>query len=119
MRFDFTVRTKRDLIDAVQTFGVMPLFANSIPGFSVEEHISPEVCFSDENEGVWEWKGPVIRESGCAYGKFFEKKAAFVSMDWFPDLANYRRDAAALRISWHPKQTDDRFYSVTLAFIAL
>lgn len=41
---------------------------------------------------MWEWKGPVIRETGCAYGKFFEKKAAFVSAEVFPDLANYRRD---------------------------
>ena len=31
-------------------------------------------------------------ERNCAYGKFFEKKAVYVSRDWFPDLANYRRD---------------------------
>ena len=67
MKFDFTIRTKQDLIDAVRTFGIVPLFENSLSGFSVEEHVSPEVWFSDENEGVWEWKGPVIRESGCAY----------------------------------------------------
>lgn len=41
---------------------------------------------------MWEWKGPVIRETGCAYGKFFERKAAFISKEWFPDFANYRRD---------------------------
>ena len=92
LKFDFTVRTKQDLIDAVQTYGIVPLFRNSIQGFSVAEHAAPEVWFSDENEGVWEWKGPVIRETGCAYGKFFAKKAAFVSAEWFPDLANYRRD---------------------------
>ena len=90
--FDFVVRSKQDLMDAVETFGFVPLFRNSIPGFSVEEHVSPEVWFSDEQDGVWEWKGPVIQETGCAYGKFFEHKAVFVSRDWFPDLANYRRD---------------------------
>lgn len=41
---------------------------------------------------AWEWKGPVIRETGCAYGKFFEKKACYISREWFPDFANYRRD---------------------------
>ena len=41
---------------------------------------------------MWEWKGPVIRETGCAYGKFFEKKACFISAEWYPDFANYRRD---------------------------
>lgn len=92
MKFDFNVETKQDLIDAVQTFGFVPLFANSIPGFSVEEHVAPQVWFNDDNEGVWEWKGPVIRESGCAYGKFFDKKAVFISKDWFADFANYRRN---------------------------
>ena len=95
-----TIRAKQDLIDAVRTFGIVPLFANSIPGFSVEEHVSPEVWFSDENEGVWEWKGPVIRESGCAYGKFFEKKAAFISIEWFPDFANCRRDGYDFDARW-------------------
>ena len=91
MAFDFYIQTKQDLIDAVQAFGFVPLFTNSVPGFSVEEHVAPEAWFSG-GEGVWEWKGPVIRESGCAYGKFFENKAVFISREWFPDFANYRRD---------------------------
>lgn len=89
--FAFTIQTQKDLIDAVQSFGFLPLFRNSLPGFSVEEHVAPSAWFSGE-PGVWEWKGPVIQRTGCAYGKFFEKKAAFVSAEWFPDLANYRRD---------------------------
>jgi len=88
---DFTIQTKADLIRAVQTVGILPAFRNSVPGFSVEENASPRAWFSEE-EGFWEWKGPVIREAGCAYGKFFEGKAAFVSLHWFLHLANYRRD---------------------------
>ena len=91
MKPEFVIETKRDLVEAVGTYGILPLFRNRISGFSVEEHAAPSAWFGSE-EGVWEWKGPVIRESGCAYGKFFENKAAFVSMDWFPDLANLRRD---------------------------
>ena len=92
MAFDFTVRCMADLVEAVERFGIVPLFENSIPGFSVAEHVDPRCWFSDTEDGVWEWKGPVIRETGCAYGKFFEKKAAFVSREVFLDLANYRRD---------------------------
>lgn len=92
MSFDFLVREKGDLIAAVERFGIVPLFRNSIPGFSVEEHVSARAWFDGAQDGVWEWKGPVIRETGCAYGKFFEKKAAFVSREFFCDLANYRRD---------------------------
>ncbi len=92
MSLDFVIRTMKDLTDAVEEYGFLPYFRNSLRGFSIEEHVDPRVWFSDEEEGVWEWKGPVIQETGCAYGKFFEKKAAFVSREWFLDLANYRRD---------------------------
>ena len=89
--FDFTIRCMADLTNAVERFGVVPYFKNAVSGFSIEEHAAPEAWFSDQ-EGVWEWKGPVIRETGCAYGKLFEKKAAFVRADLFRELANYRRD---------------------------
>ena len=93
MRWDerFTIRTKEDLKSLVKEAGFVPYFANSIPGFSVEEHIAPRAWFSGE-EGAWEWKGPVIKETGCAYGKFFAHKAVYVSKKWFPDFANFRRD---------------------------
>lgn len=93
MRWDrrFTIRTKKDLEDLIVEAGFVPYFAGSIPGFSIEEHASPSAWFSGE-EGLWEWKGPVIRETGCAYGKFFQHKAAYISKEWFPDFANYRRD---------------------------
>ena len=40
---------------------------------------------------LWEWKGTILKESECAYGKFFNKKAGFVSREWWPDFCNYRR----------------------------
>ena len=92
MAYDFWVQTKQDLEDAIGEYGIVPYFRCSIPGFSLEEHCPPRVLFSDGEEDTWAWKGPVIRETGCAYGKLFEKKAAYVSRELFPDLANYRRD---------------------------
>ncbi len=91
---DFKIRTKKDLTDAVESFGFLPFFACSVPGLSIEEHAASDVWYSsaDGEWKVWEWKGPVIRESGCAYGKFFDNKAAFISREWFPDFANYRRN---------------------------
>lgn len=93
-RFDFYIETKDDLIHAINTFGFVPFFSNSIPGFSIEEHVSQDAWYdsADGSWKVWEWKGPVIRETGCAYGKFFEKKAVFINKEWFPDFANYRRN---------------------------
>ena len=54
--------------------------------------MDPLVWVNGDTEGVWEWKGPVIRDTRCAYGKFLQKKAAFISADWFRDFALYRRD---------------------------
>ena len=88
---DFTIRTRKDLEQAIRTLGILPFFENRIPGFSIEEHVAPEAWFSAE-EGVWEWKGPLIRENAFAYGKLFEKKAVFMTPDLYLDLANYRRD---------------------------
>ena len=75
----------------MQEYGILPLFKNSIPGYSVEEHADPSVWFSGDDD-VWAWKGPVIRNTGCAYGKFIGGKAVFISKEWFPDFANWRRD---------------------------
>lgn len=87
----FYIRKKQDLIDAIEEYGIVPFFSNEIKGFSIEENCDPKVYFSDE-PGVWEWKGPVILETKCAYGKFFHKKAAFIRKDLYYDFANYRRD---------------------------
>ncbi|MDO4566468.1 MAG: hypothetical protein Q4B42_03980 [Oscillospiraceae bacterium] len=80
-----------ELAQAVLKMGFLPFFQNDIKGFSIEEHISPELWFSDTADGPWEWKGPVIRGAGCAYGKLFRGKAGFISAEWYPDFANYRR----------------------------
>ncbi|HQM02959.1 MAG TPA: hypothetical protein PLH98_20865 [Ruminococcus flavefaciens] len=87
----FTIRSEADLIKAIERYGFLPYFRNSIEGFSIEEHIEPRYWFGDE-DGAWEWKGSVIQKTGCAYGKFFEHKAVYISRDWFPNFANYRRD---------------------------
>ena len=84
------LKSPADIEARCAELGFLPFFRCGIPGFSVEEMVVPEYWFTDE-EGAWEWKGPVIREGHCAYGKFFARKAGFVSREWLPDLTNYRR----------------------------
>ena len=86
------IRSLDELVELIHAWGFVPFFRNSIPGFSLEELTPPELWFSDEQEGPWEWKGPAIRNSGCAYGKFFSGKAVFVSPEFFPHFANLRRE---------------------------
>jgi hypothetical protein len=40
---------------------------------------------------LWKWKGSVINEGDCVYGKFFGKKAGFIALEWWPDFMNLRR----------------------------
>ena len=37
MAYDFYIRKKQDLIEAVQEYGIVPYFQTSIPGFSLQE----------------------------------------------------------------------------------
>lgn len=85
------IRSPEDVVDLVREIGFLPFFAGEIPGFSVEECCAPELWFSEEEDGPWEWKGPIVRSLKCVYGKFYSGKAMFISPDWFPDFANYRR----------------------------
>ncbi len=86
------LRSAEDIIELTAEAGFLPLFAGDIPGFSVEDCCPPELWFSDEADGPWEWKGPIARSGTCVYGKFFGGRAGFVSREWLPDLANLRRD---------------------------
>ena len=88
------IHSEKDMEQLVLEWGLLPFFKNDIPGFSIEEHTPPELWYDSENGdwAPWDWKGPVARMGTCVYGKLFWKKAGFVSMEQFPDLANLRRD---------------------------
>ena len=87
------------LSDAVKRYGVLPFFPNIVKGFSIEEMAAPGMLFGGNSgmEGCWEWKGPVIQEMTSGYGKFFKRKAGFVSLELLPDFLNYRRGEYTIR----------------------
>ena len=91
---NFIIRSMTDLTDLIDEMGFVPFFQNEIIGFSIEEHIDPKCWYggSDGFWNAWEWKGPVINQMKCAYGKFLKGKAMYISPKWFPDFANFRRD---------------------------
>ena len=92
IRNKFVIDSKDTLAEAVEIFKILPFFANAVPGLSIEEMCLPDLLFGgNHDEGCWEWKGPVIRKGIAAYGKFFRKKAGFVSLEILPDFLNYRR----------------------------
>ena len=83
------------MMEAIERIGLLPLLDSGVPGFSADELVVPECRYVMTDEGwdwpLWDWKGPLVTEGGFAYGKFFNGKAGFVTMEWWPDLCNYRR----------------------------
>jgi len=86
------LHSPEDLLALVGKIGFLPLFSNEIPGFSVEEHTPPEDWWTDRPGDPWAWRQVLAPLPEIAYGKFFDQKAGFVSREWFPAFANYRRD---------------------------
>jgi hypothetical protein len=82
----------------IQEVGFLPLLDSGIWGYSANEAVDPDCRYVLLDDGgwdwpLWHWKGPIVTESDCVYGKFFNKKAGFVSRTWWPDLYNWRRHA--------------------------
>ena len=76
----------------VQQMGFLPFFPCSIPNFSIEEFTPSRYWFVEGVDDPWEWRMELARRGVVAYGKLFSRKAGLVSREWYPDLANYRRN---------------------------
>lgn len=102
-----------EMLELVQRAGFLPLFRNEIPGFSVEEYANPYYWWTgNEERDPWEWRKQAARSRAVAYGKFFGGKAGFVSLDWLPVLAAYRRNGYDFEELWYAGQAQFRMKKV-------
>ena len=90
------IYNQTQLTELIQQIGFLPLLYSGIRGFSAEEVVSDDCRYVRFSDGgwdwpLWKWKGPIVTEGGCVYGKFFAGKAGFISREWWPDFCNYRR----------------------------
>lgn len=93
-----------ELIAYIQEIGFLPLLDSGIEGYAAEDVVDEDCRYIVYPDGGWEWplwkwKGPIVQEGNCVYGKFFAGKAGFISREWWPDFCNYRR-------SRHPEPTE-------------
>ena len=94
--FDISIHSGAQLAEFIHKIGFLPLLDSGINGFSAEEIVDDDcryVVFPDGGWDwpLWKWKGSIVTDGGCVYGKFFNKKAGFISKEWWPDFYNYRR----------------------------
>ncbi len=88
-----TLCSAKEVAKLVNEVGMVPFFKNKIEGFSLEECVHKNY-WSEAGfvEGVWKWKGEIIRIADCAYGKLIGGKACFVKKELYSHFANLRRD---------------------------
>ncbi len=84
------------LIRHIDEVGFLPLLDMGIGTWAADVLVDEECRYHPSPDGgmdwpLWEWKGTIIQESHCAYGKFFLGKAAFVSREWWPHFCCWRR----------------------------
>lgn len=111
------IHTADELIAYIENAGFLPLFQNEVPGFSVEERTVPEYWWSgDPMKDPWEWRERIARSGKLAYGKFFRRKAGFISREWFPYFANDRRDGYDFDARWEDEKASARARKIMLLF---
>lgn len=97
----YRIRTWQELVNWINEIGFLPLFGNGVPGFSAEEHTSSRFWWSgDREEDPWEWREIIAASGQVAYGKFFDKKAGFISLEWLPYFVNCRRAGYDFDARW-------------------
>jgi hypothetical protein len=103
------LHTVDDAIEYINKVGFLPLFKNNIEGFSLEEQTAPECWWCDDPEvDPWIWREIIARSGKVAYGKFFDKKAGFISVEWLPYFVNYRRDGYDFEALWDDEKASIR-----------
>lgn len=86
------IKTYEQLTDYINEVGFLPLFKNEVKGFSVEELTATDAWWTGTEWDPWAWREIIASEGKVAYGKLYRNKAGFVSKEWYPFLASYRRD---------------------------
>ena len=87
------LHTVEEAAALIRRLGFLPLFSNEVPGFSVEERsFAADWWTDDPARDPWAWRQILSRRPDVLYGKFFERRAGFISAEWFPVFANLRRN---------------------------
>ena len=114
----YRIRSPRELVSWVREVGFLPLFANEVPGFSAEEHVSPDFWWTgDAEQDPWAWREIIAAGHEVAYGKFFDGRAGFISPDWLPYFANSRRNGYDFDGKWQSGAANRREKAVMVHFM--
>lgn len=113
------------MMELIDKLGLLPLLDSGISCFSADAVVADDCGYVTFPEGgwdwpMWKWKGQIVTEMPCMYGKFFNisaprktgryerGRAGYITKDWWADFCNYRR-------SKYPRPDDDSIEGAILA----
>lgn len=91
---DFRISSPEEMEATIREAGIIPFFANAIPGYSIQELTAPGYWFGEDGDslGPWDWKIHCVQCGDIAYGKFLcGGKASFATVEWYREWMNVRR----------------------------
>ena len=76
------IHNATEMVDLIQEIGFLPLLYSGISGYSAEDVVDSDCRYVVYDDGgwdwpMWKWKGPIVTESPCVYGKFFDKNRIY------------------------------------------
>lgn len=114
----YRIRTWKEFVKWIKEVGFLPLFANEVEGFSAEEHVSSNFWWTgDKDQDPWEWREIIAAGHEVAYGKFFGRKAGFISLEWLPYFVNSRRSGYDFDARWEDGRASRREKKIMDFFI--
>ena len=74
-----------ELTELIQEVGFLPLLDSGIRGYSAEDLVDEDCRYVVLDDGgwdwpLWKWKGSIVTEGRCVYGKFFALFAVLLSV---------------------------------------
>ena len=113
------IHSVEELEEYINEIGFLPLFGNEVSGFSVEEWTDPRYWWTENTErDPWQWREIIARRGKVAYGKFFDKKAGFISIEWLPYFVNYRRGGYDFDARWEDGLANRREKTIMDVYVA-
>lgn len=99
------------MISEIKRLGIVPFTNCGIEGWSIQELTASGFWFETDGElGPWDWKIDCVRTGEIVYGKLLGGKSAFMTVDFYKELMNYRRSTLKYRMPLR-----ERYKAVTVS----
>jgi hypothetical protein len=81
----------KDFISILDEIGFMPLSKNRVNFINLTDLTVPAQWHTELPSDPWQWRVNVEKDGKAAYGKLFDKKPGFISLEWYPKFLTARR----------------------------